>query len=111
MSLDDSLDDCSLSTFNSVCMLGVIEVIESPLGELLVGVFSEAVAHSSEEEAPPPSLSSAVRNVEDTEFDLALSNLADRGRAPGIARTRDVALAPVGISTIRLRRGGAREVA
>lgn len=57
------------------------------------------------------SLSSAVRYGVDVAEDLGAGNLEDLGRAPGIERTREVALEPVGISGIRPRHEGVRGVA
>ena len=76
---------------------------------LLVGVFSEAVVHSSDDEEP--AASSAVAYGADVPADLAARNRADRGRAPGMDRTREVVLVPVGISTILLSLEGVLGVA
>ena len=79
---------------------------------LLVGVFSGAVCHSSEDEAPP---SSALAYGAVVPVDLAVRNLLDHGRDPGVERTSEAALllllAPVGISTILLSLDGVRGVA
>lgn len=75
---------------------------------LLVGVFSDAVCHSSEDEVPPSSALAYGAAVAD---DLAARNLLDRGRDPGVARTSEVLLPPVGISTIWLSLDGVRGVA
>jgi hypothetical protein len=57
-------------------------------------VLSKAVVYKSEEEF---SLSSAVKYGVDVADDLGAGNLEDLGRAPGIERTREVVLEPVGI--------------
>jgi hypothetical protein len=83
-----------------------------PEGLLFVGVFSEAVCHSSEDEALSSALTYAAAAV--VPGDLAARNLLDRGRDLGVARTSELlpaALAPVGISTIWLSLDGVRGVA
>jgi hypothetical protein len=56
-------------------------------------------------------LPSATRFAADVADDFRAGNLEDLGRAPGIERTREVALEPVGSFGIRPRRDGVREVA
>jgi hypothetical protein len=54
------------------------------------------------------SLSPAVRYGVDVADDLGAGNRDNLGLAPGMERTREVALEPVGISGIRPRREGVR---
>ena len=78
---------------------------------LFVGVLSEAVIYESEDVSWAFSLSSAVRYGAEVVDDLGAGNRDDLGRVPGIERTREVVLEPVGISGIRPRREGVRGVA